>query len=827
MFRDLRYSVRSLLKRPGFTVVVVATLALGIGVNAAIFSVFNLLLRPLPVKEPESIVRLFSEESGARSDSFSFPDYAYIRDHNQSFSDVLAVFEAEHFLLGENRPNNDPEEIIGNFVSDNYFAMLGGGTQLGRFFTPEENIVPGRDAVVVLSHGFWQRRFGSDAQLVGKSIKLNGKPFTVIGITHPDFIGLRREMPDIWLPLAMRGAMAADRFERIAPEKRDWYGGRDLTWLSIFARLKPGTTAQKARTEMNVLLGQFDPPQSTDGPKRSIAVDPINDLKVPIEAWMFIGMVLGATGLILLIACLNIANMQLARAIARQKEIGVRLCLGASRWRLIRQLLMESMVLSIVGGVAGVLLAWWTLNLFLSVVFVRYGGAEMMRVAIDLTPDWRVLTYSFGLALLSGIAFGLVPALRATRADLIGVVKSEGATATTRSARSRLTSALVVAQVSICFVLLISAGLLLRSVQLNLATDAGYEAKNLLAVGYSLEFSGYDAERAKVFQQQLMTRLATLPGVKSVSLDRVDMGRGVITLLDQGGAGPKQFSSVPIEEIPFTFLDTIGTPVAVGRAFTAEEEKSHTPVLIVSEGTARSLWPGESALGKLMRVEQPLRDGSTRMIFSSAQVVGVARDNQIYQSGETPPLTVYVPGAEPGEMDTRVLVRTTTDAAGLKEVARREAYAVEPVLRLSVSTFEERIAREQAIMSAASHGASALGGLALMLAVIGLYGVMSWLVVQRTREIGIRMALGARAHNVLALVLRQGMKLVLIGVVIGIPVSLAVARVLSSLLVGLTTSDALTIGVVTALLVGVTLLACYLPARRATRVDPLETLRYE
>ena len=822
MFRDLRYSIRTLLKRPGFTVVVVATLALGIGVNAAIFSVFNLLLRPLPVKEPESIVRLTFEVD----DRFSFPDYSYIRDHNQSFSDVLAVFEEERFLLGEHRPNSDPEEILGNFVSENYFGMLGGSAHLGRFFTLEENSVPGRDAVVVLSHRFWQRRFGSDARLVGSSIKLNGKPFTVIGITHPAFIGLRQEMPDIWLPLAMRAAMPSDRYEDIAPEKRDWYGGRDFAWLSIFARLKPGRTAAEARTEMNALLGQFDT-QSSTGPKKTIAVEPINDLKVPIEAWMFIGMVLGATGLILLIACLNIANMQLARAIARQKEIGVRLCLGASRWRLIRQLLTESLILSIVGGVAGVLLAWWTLNLFLSVIFVRYGGADMLRVVVDLTPDRRVLAYSFLLALLSGIAFGLVPALHATRPDLIGVVKSEGSTATGRSARSRLSSALVVAQVSICFMLLIPAGLLLRSVQLNLVTDPGYEAKNLLSVGYSLEWSGYDKERAKAFQQQLMTRLGALPGVKSVSLDRVYMDPGIITLLDEGGTGPKQYSNVPIEEIPFTFLDAIGTPLVLGRGFTADEVNARTPVLIVSESTARSLWPGESALGKLVRIEQPVRDGGTETIFSSGQIVGVARDNRIYQYGETPPLMVYLPGAAPGQMDTTLLVRTTTDAAGLKDLARREAYAIEPVLRLKVKTFEEKIVGEQAIMYAASHGATALGTLAVMLAVIGLYGVMAWTVVQRTREIGIRMALGAQAHNVLALVLRQGMKLVVIGAVIGIPGSLAVARLLSSMLVGVTTSDALTMGVVTALLIGVTLLACYLPARRATRVDPLETLRYE
>ena len=827
MLSDLRYSVRMLLKRPGFTVIVVITLALGIGVNAALFTVFNLFLKPKPVKEPESIVRLTFGDN-RRDDRFTFPQYTYLRDHNQSFAAMIAVYEEERFLLGENKPNAEPEELLGNFVSENYFDMLGGAMHIGRAFTSEENSVPGRDPVVVLTYRFWQRRFGGDPQLVGRSLLLNGKPFTVIGVTSPAFIGMRYEMPDIWLPLAMRGAMPTVYFEDVSPEKRDWYGGRDFVWLTLHARLKPGKSVAEARSEINTLLGQLETEQ-TVGPKKTFDVEPINVIKAEEGMWAAMAMVLGATGLVLLIVCFNIANMQLARAISRQKEIAVRLCLGANRWRVVRQLLTESLLLAGLGGVGGVLLAWWSLNLFLTVVLTHYGGGDMTRIALDLSPDAHVLTFSFVLALLSGLAFGLVPALRATRPDLISVIKSESANVTGRSSCSRLSGALVVAQVASCFVLLIPAGLLLRSVQRVLATDPGFEAKKLLSVGYSLELSGYDGQRAKVFQEQLMTRLAALPGVRSVSLDREFNGRAIVTLLDHAGDGPKQYSSVPVEGIPATYLETIGVPLVLGRGFTAEEVEGRMPVVIVSESTARGFWPGESALGKLLRMETPRRDGGTDAMFSSAQVIGVARDNQIYRVGQTPPLLVYVPGATPGEIDTTVLVRTSTDAAALKDAARREANALEPVLRLFVTTFEEKIAKDGNVLAAqaASHGATFLGTLALLLASVGLYGVMAWSVVQRTREIGIRMALGAQGHNVLAMVLRQGMKLVLIGIAIGLPASFAAARLLESFLLGLSAADVLTVGVVTALLTVVTLVACYLPARRATRVDPLETLRYE
>jgi len=531
----------------------------------------------------------------------------------------------------------------------------------------------------------------------------------------------------------------------------------------------------------------------------------------------------------LLIACFNIANMQLARAISRQKEIGLRLCLGAGRWRLVRQLLTESLLLAAIGGIAGVLLAWWSLNLFLSVVLARYGGGDVTRLALDLTPDVRVLAFSFGLALLSGIAFGLVPAMRATRPDLLGMIKAESANATGGSSRSRLSSALVVAQVAICFVLLIPAGLLLRSVQRVLATDPGFEAKKLISLGYSLELSGYDDERAKVFQQQLIARLASLPGVQSVSLDREFDGRAIVTLLDHASSGPGQFAGVPVEAIPATYLETIGTPILAGRNFTTDEVNAKAAVAIVSESTARNLWPGESPLGKLVRLEESTRNGDTRVLMSSAQVIGIARDNQIFRAGQTPPLFFYLPGATPGESDTTLLVRTSTSAAALKDVVRREAYALEPVLRLFVSTFDEEIAKDKSVVSAqaASHGATFLGTLALVLASVGIYGVMAWFVVQRTREIGIRMALGAQSYNVLALVLRQGVKLVLLGIVIGVPASLAAAQLLKSMIFGLSAADAFTVGAVTALLTGVTLVACYLPARRATRVDPVVTLRNE
>jgi len=822
LWQDLRYGARMLLKKPGFTGIAVTTLGLSIGVNTALFTGFNILLRPLPVRDPDTIVNV-EYQSGDGNRNVSFPDYVYFRDHAQTFSEVLASAE-EKFLLGEKMSGSAPEEIVGTFVSDNFMSSLGGSVRLGRFFTPDENRVAGRDAVVVLSHRFWQRRFAGDPQIVGQRLPLNGKPFTVIGVTNPDFIGLRMEAPDVWAPLMMRAAMSTVYFEEVEAGNRDWFGNQDFHWLSMHARLKPGKTAPEAHAEMALLYSQLPRTSPAPDARTTINVVPASRIRPDTSFWTVMGIVLGASGMVLLIACSNIANMSLARMTARRKEIGIRLALGASRWRLTRQLLTESLVLAGLGGAAGVLLSWGSARLFLPWLFARLDGGDFADTAFNLGPDWRVLSFSFLLSFLSGIAFGLVPALRATRLDLNAVIKGVATAPGGRVARSWLRKGLVVAQVALCFLLLIPAGLLLRALTNALSIDPGFETKRLLIVFYSLELSGYDNARAKLFHQQLLERLAALPGVQMVSPNHGRDELATITL-----PGDKQIDSALFQWVSSNYLETVGTPLAQGRGFTGEEAQAKAPVLIVSETTARNLWPNENPLGKTLRLERSLRDGGRQIIFPAAEVVGVARDAQSAGVGLIPPLLLYAPQAPTEWMDTSILVRTTRPAVTMKELARKEAFALEPVLRFNMATMEEFIADDPLVVGArvASGLAAALGGLALLLAAIGIYGVMAFSVAERTREIGIRMALGARARNTQALVVKQGMRLVLMGVLIAAPVSVAVAQVLRSMLFGLSTIDPATYGGVALLLAIVALLACWAPARRAVRVDPITALRCE
>jgi putative ABC transport system permease protein len=830
LWQDLRYGARMLIKHPSFTLLAVATLALGIGVNTALFTGFNLLLRPKPIKDPDSVVKL--EQRGGTKRSFSYSDYLSFADRSQSFSGLLPSYN-DGFLLGATTPGVGPEVINGVFVSERYLSELGGQMQLGRFFTAEENRVAGRDAVVVLSDHLWQRRFAGNPGIIGQSLSLDGRPFIVIGVTGPAFVGLQMEMPDLWLPLMMRASIPSINTEDFDFANPDWFGKQDVQWLNLHARLKPGKTIAEAQAEMIMLFNLRTRSTNKAEAQVTIGLIPYSGQALQRESFRnTLALVLGSSGLVLLIVCSNLANMLLARAVARQKEIGVRLALGASRMRVIRQLLTETVLRAGLGGAAGVLLAWWSCKLLLPWVFALTGSGDFTRMAFSLTPDWRVLSFALLLTLFSGIAFGLVPALRATGFNIVAAIKDNNAAFSGHLERFWLRNSLVVVQVALCLVLLIPTGLLLRGLSNALASDPGYETKKLLAVFYSLEVSGYDDIRVERFHQLLQERLESLPGVVKVSPYFGSGYNATLVVPVEERAREQRFENVPFYRVAANYLATVGTPLTQGREFTAEEARSHAPVVIVSESTARRIWPNDNPIGKIIRAERRMRDGNIRIELPAAQVIGVARDSQTAGVGEPPPpLIFYTPsvGPEKWGMESDFLVRTNSEAAKLKEMVTKEALALEPLLRLRTSTMEEFIAGSGKVLRSrtVSELGIALGSLALFIAALGIYGVLSFAVAQRTREIGIRMSLGATARTVQLLVVKQAMILVLLGLALGVPAAVAVTHVLRSQLFGLSAADPITYAGVALLLASVALLACWMPARRATKVDPLVALRSE
>jgi predicted permease len=823
LLQDLRFGARMLMMRPGFTVIAVLTLGLGIGVNTALFTLFNTLIRPLSIKDPDAVVRLNYVSN--KSSKFSYPDYLYIRDQTKVFSALIAN-EDESFLLGV-KEAEESQEIRGEFVSSNFFSELGGEAILGRTFAPEESDAPGKDPVVVLSHRFWQRRFAGDPKIVGRGILLNGKPFTVIGVTEPEFTGLSSTLPELWLPMTMRSEMATvglytPALRGVPPVREDWFSKRDLQWLNMVGRLNPGKTLEEARTELGVLFGQLARAYPEIDPEDSVRVTAMSGFgKIDRSQWRTFAILLSATGIVLLIACSNLANLTLARAASRQKEVGVRLCLGASRWRVIRLLLTESLLLSLLGGVAGLFLAWWGLE-------TGAATAGLAGSAHNLTPDARILAATFLLSILSGVAFGLAPALQATRADLVATIKDEGAAFGQRLSRSWLRNGLVVAQVALSLVLLVPAGLLLRGLAQVLMTDPGFETKKTLVVGYSLELSDYDQARAQTFNQQLRARLAALPGVEAVSFGDRPLGGGRLTITVPGkeSADGLMMRASYLDVGPDWFK-VFGVPIVRGRGFTAEEARTWTEAVVVSEATARNLWPGEEPIGKSLLVEKR-EDEDAEKIFFTTRVIGVARDAHTIQIDKIPPFSLYLPAQSRRWLDNALLVRTSRDAAEMKAAIRAEARALEPVLRLWLNSMEEVIASGQVMrMRETAWLATGLGLLALLLAAIGIYGVMAYVVSQRTREIGVRMALGANQRDALRLILEQGMRLVTLGMALGAAGGAAFSRLLRSYLFGLSPFDPIAYAIVALSLMAVAVIACLVPARRATKVDPMVALRCE
>ena len=811
--RDLRYAVRTLTKSPVFTAVALLTLALGIGANTAIFSLVNaILVRPLPVVDPAQLVSLsVVNTAGSGLGLLSYPDYRDIRDRNQ----VLAELAAYRFAPMNLSLNGNSERVWGYLVSGNYFEMLGVNAAEGRTFSPEEDRTQGAHPVVVLSHGCFQRRFGADSGIVGRTIILNGHPFTVMGIAPEGFTGTERLFtPEIWTPSMMQ------------PSIDPGAGGLDsrdsAQWFTV-GRLKQGVEVARAQAELSALAAQIGREHSRIDEEAGVQLTPpglvLPQARAPALSLAAILMV--TVGLVLLIACANLAGLLLARATERRREIAIRLALGASRGQLVRQLLTESMLLALAGGSLGILLAIVMADL----VMVLKPPLEF-ALTVDLEIDHRVLSFTLLLSLLTGVLLGLFPAMQATRADLAPSLKDENAIAGYR--RSRVRSGMIVAQVALSFVLLIAAGLIVRSLQRAQALGPGFEIENAVVMSVNPSLHGYGEARAQEFYRQLIARTEALPGASSASitlflpLSLHYLGVQVYPegqVPARGAAIPEAMQGI----VGLNYFPTMGIRLIAGRDFAVQDKKNAPPVAIVNETLARRFWPNQSAVGK----RYTTGEGGPPI-----EVIGVAKDGKYFSLTEDPRLFVYRPLAQgyvgDGSNDGTLIVRTVGDPTAIIPAVRREIQQLDPNLAIfDVKTLSEHM---RLSLFPLRVGATIVGGfglLALALAAIGIYGVMAYGVSQRTREIGIRIALGATVRDILSLIVGQGLKMIVAGVVLGFAASLAVSRLLASLLLGVSTTDPLTFTFTAFLLTAVALLACYLPARRATKLDPLAALRRE
>lgn len=806
--RDLRYGARMLVKNPGFTLVAVLTLGLGIGANTAIFSLVNtVLLRPLPIAHPEQVVTLnFGTPGGGVFPLIGYPEYKDYRDRNQSLAGLAAQGMAPVSLSY----NGINERIWGSHVTGNYFSLLGVGAALGRVIAPEDDLTPGAHPVVMLSYQCWQKRFGADPQIIGQSVLISGRTYTVIGITPPEFRGTELAFtPELWFPMMMKPGLEMGS----GPLK-----GRTSP-VSTIGRLKEGMSWAQAESDLNLIAAQIgrEYPQTNKGQIVVLTQPGLFGAAMRGTVLSFTAVAMGVVVLVLLLACTNLVNLLLARASERHREIAIRLAIGAGRARVLRQLLTESVLLALLGSALGLALAYG------AVAFARFRMPVLFGFTpIDLQIDWRVLVFTLALSLLTGILFGLLPGLQATRPDLIPALKNESTIGGYR--RSRLQNVLVVAQMSLSLVLLLCAGLVLRGLQRAQQIDPGFNPEQAVEVSFDPGLQQYDRVRGREFQRQVLERVRSLPGLQAAALTT----HAPLTSGESGGRGifiqghePKTATQAPIAlttSVSPDYFRTMETRLLQGRDFTAQDDAQSLPVAIVNETFARRFWPGENPLGK-------------RFNFTTGkwiEIVGVAQDGKYSSLAEQPVPFVYVPLAQNYESEVTLIARAAGDLNLLMAAIRNEIRGLDGNLPLyDARTMAEHMALPLFPARAAAATLGGFGALALLLAAVGVFGVMSYAVTQRTPEIGVRIALGANEQEIFKLVVGQGALLVGTGVVIGLGVAVLATRLLASLLYGVSALDPLTFVGVTALLTATAFLACYLPARRATKVDPMVALRQE
>jgi putative ABC transport system permease protein len=806
LLQDLRYGARMLLKRPSFTVVALLTLAFGIGANTAIFTVVNAaLLRPLPFREPDRLVHLWEStpqnQFGERE--ASYPDYLDWKAGTQTFEGLAGYSRRSFALTGR----ETPDRFEGAAVTDGFFQVLGVAPVLGRGFQPGEDKA-GAARLVILSHGLWQRRFGGDPNILGQSLVLDGNNYTVIGVLPQSFQFAPAGAAELWVPLNPSQGQMSRRFQH---------------WLNIVGRLKQGVTFEQARAEMSVVaasIAQQYPDSHTGTGIRLIALhEQITGKVRPILL-----ILLGAVGFVLLIACANVANLMLARASARQKEIAIRTAMGASRWRLIRQLLTESVLLALMGGGIGLLLAQWGVDLL--VAAIPQSQLSSMPYLQGLGLDARVLLFALAVSLVTGIVFGLAPAFQSSKLNLLESLKDGGRTSGIH-VRQGLRNSLVVAEIAIALVLLVGAGLMMKSLFRLLAVDPGFNPDHLLTMHVSLPTVKYPEDGNVIaFHQQLLERIENLPGVTGVGSVSVLplLGGDTTRLVVEGRPVPP-----PGEELEANYRDvsnsyfrTMGVPVIRGREFTDLDKQGTPEVVIINQTMANRLFPGQDPVGQHLAFANNQVKG--------LEIVGVVGDEKVTRLDSATTPVLYVSFLQDPSRTLNLVVRTTSDPEAISGAARGAIQSLDADLAVfGVSTMERLISNSPSTFLR-RYPAFLIGvfaGVALLLAMVGIYGVISYTVTQRTHEIGVRMALGAQRSDIFKMILGQGLMLTLAGVGCGLLAALVLTRFLSSMLFGVTATDPLTYAAVSLPLVLIAMLASYIPARKATRVDPMVALRYE